>query len=196
MIRQPPLDIARTAVLSMDLQTAIVSAYIKDDLLTRAASVLHAARDSELTTIHVQVGFHPGFPEISPRNSLFHSIKTSVQHQQMFQGGGAAIHPAVAPEGDDILITKHRISAFAGTDLDMILRARNIETLVLFGIATSGVVLSTLLHASDADFRLIVIHDCCADLDPEVHSCLIEKVFPHRAAVLAAGEFLHALKPS
>jgi nicotinamidase-related amidase len=70
----------------------------------------------------------------------------------------------------------------------MILRAKDIDTLILFGIATSGVVLSTLLHASDADYRLILVKDCCIDLDSEVHACLTEKVFPRRAAVLAADE--------
>ena len=48
----------------------------------------------------------------------------------------------------------------------MILRANDIDTLVLYGIATSGVVLSTLLEAADADFRLAVIEDGCADLTP------------------------------
>ena len=58
-------DIARTAVLSMDLQTGIVSIYAKGqaDLLTRVASVLMKARDQGLTVIHVQVGFRPGLPE-------------------------------------------------------------------------------------------------------------------------------------
>jgi nicotinamidase-related amidase len=89
-----------------------------------------------------------------------------------------AIHAAVAPEGDDIVITKHRVGAFPGTDLEMILRANDIDTLILFGIATSGVVLSTLRHAADTDYRLIVIKDCCADSDAEVHACLVDKVFP------------------
>jgi nicotinamidase-related amidase len=57
----------------------------------------------------------------------------------------------------------------------MILRARDIDTLVLFGIATSGVVLSTLLHAADADYRLFVIKDCCADLDLDLHACLVDR---------------------
>jgi len=52
----------------------------------------------------------------------------------------------------------------------MILRAKEIDTLVLFGIATSGVVLSTLLDASDADYRLIVVKDCCLDNDADVHA--------------------------
>jgi nicotinamidase-related amidase len=193
-----PLDAARAAVLSMDLQTAIVSIYAKgqEDFLARVASVLKAAKGYGLCVIHVQVGFRPGLPEISLRSPLLSAIKNSVQHQQLFQGTAGAIHPAVAPQGDEIVVTKHRVNAFAGTDLDMILRAREIDTLILFGIATSGVVLSTLLHASDADYRLIVIQDCCADLDPEVHACLMEKIFPRRATVLTAGEFLDALKPN
>jgi nicotinamidase-related amidase len=193
-----PLDAARAAVLSMDLQTAIVSIYAKgqEDFLARVASVLKAAKGYGLCVIHVQVGFRPGLPEISLRSPLLSAIKNSVQHQQLFQGTAGAIHPAVAPQGDEIVVTKHRVNAFAGTDLDMILRAREIDTLILFGIATSGVVLSTLLHASDADYRLIVIQDCCADLDPEVHACLMEKIFPRRATVLTAEEFLDALKPN
>lgn len=196
MPAQLSLDPTRSAVLSMDYQTAIVSIYAKDqeDLLARAASVLKRARSSRMAVIHVRVGFRPGFPEISPRNVLFGAIKNSVKHQQLFEGAAGAIHPAVAPEGDDITITKHRVSAFAGTDLDMILRAKDIDTLIMFGIATSGVVLSTALHAADTDYRLVVIKDCCADLDIEVHDCLVDKVFPRRATVVSAGEFLDALK--
>ena len=195
MANLAPIDTARTAVLSMDLQTAIVSIYTKDqpDLVTRAAGVLKKARDLGLSVFHVQVGFRRGLPEISPRNSLFSSIKNSIQHRQVFEGPGGAIHPAVAPQGEDIVITKHRISAFAGTDLDMILRAKEIETLILFGIATSGVVLATLLQAVDADYRLIVVKDCCADADPEVHRSLMEKIFPRLARVMTAGELIDAM---
>jgi nicotinamidase-related amidase len=81
---------------------------------------------------------------------------------------------------DDITVTKHRVGTFTGTDLDMILRAKDIDTLILFGIATSGVVLSTVRHAADADYRLIVVKDCCADQDPEVHACLRIRFFPAR----------------
>lgn len=198
MASQLTLNPARSAVLSMDFHTSIVSIYVKDQeaLLARAASVLKQARRSGMTVIHVQVGFRPKLPEISPRNALFGALKSSVQHQQLFEGAAGAIHPSVAPEGDDITVTKHRVSAFAGTDLEMILRAKDIDTLVLFGIATSGVVLSTLLHAADADYRLTVIKDCCADRDPDVHDCLVDKVFPRPATVVLASEFVEALKQS
>ncbi|HXU09638.1 MAG TPA: isochorismatase family cysteine hydrolase [Blastocatellia bacterium] len=186
---------AHTAVLSMDLQSAIVSIYAGNDkdFLPRAASVLRSARLAKMTVVHVQVGFRPNLPEISSRNPLFSGIKNSAQHRKIFEGTAGAIHPDVAPEGDDIVVTKHRISAFAGTDLDMILRANDIDTLVLFGIATSGVVLSTLLHATDADYRLAVIKDCCADLDQEIHTSLLARLIPRVATVLDASEFVEAL---
>lgn len=110
----------------------------------------------------------------------------------MFQGEGGRIHPVVAPVGEDIVITKHRISAFTGTDLEMILRAREIETLVLFGIATSGVVLSTLLDAVDTDYRVVIVKDCCGDRDAEVRSILVEKFFPQRGTVVTAPELLES----
>ena len=109
---------------------------------------------------------------------------------RLLSGRDAAL-PASAR---DVVVTKHRISAFKGTDLEMILRAKEIDTLVLFGIATSGVVLSTLLDACDADYRVIVLKDCSADQDTEVHSCLVEKIFSRRGTVMSASEFLDALK--
>lgn len=188
-------DLSRCAILSMDLQSAIVDFYAKDDLnlLPRVGAILQAARERGITVIHVQLGFRPGLPEISERNPLFGAIRQSVQWQQMFEGPRGAIHPSVAPQGNDIVITKHRVSAFAGTDLGMILRAREIETLVLFGIATSGVVLSTALDASDADYRLIVVRDCCMDQDAEVHAIVLDKIFARRATVLTADELLAAI---
>jgi nicotinamidase-related amidase len=197
-VATPIPDISRAAVLSMDFQSALVPIYTKghDDFLPRVAGVLKDARARAMTVIHVQVGFRPGLPEVSARNTLLAAIKSSTQWQQMFQGPAGAIHSAVAPEGEEIVVTKHRISAFTGTDLDMILRAKDVETLILLGIATSGVVLSTLVHAVDADFRVIVVKDCCADLDPAVHACLIEKVFPRVATVMGAYELADALKSS
>ena len=189
------IDAEHSAVLSMDLQTAIVSIYAKDpELVTRAASLLRESRKAGMRVIHVQVGFRPGLPEVSDRNPLFRSIKTAAVHRQLFEGTAGEIHSAVAPQEGDIVVTKHRVSAFAGTDLDLILRANDIGTLILFGIATSGVVLSTLLHASDADYRVIVIKDCCADLDPELNACLVDKLYPSRATVVSASEFSEALR--
>lgn len=76
----------------------------------------------------------------------------------------------------------------------MILRAKEIETVVLFGVATSGGVLSTLLDAADADYRVVVISDCCADLDAELRDALLNRLFPRRAEIITATEFVKALQ--
>lgn len=189
------LDPARTAVLCMDYQAGIVSAYARDggDMLARAAGLLKEARVRGAQVVYVRVGFRPGLPEVSTRNLLLGAVKSSARHQKLFEGELGEIHAAVAPEREDVVVTKHRVGAFVGTDLEMILRTKEIDTLVMFGIATSGVVLYTLLAAADADYRLFVIRDCCADLDGEVHSCLLDKVFPRQAAVVSADELLDAL---
>lgn len=191
------LDPLHSALLSMDLQSGIVSIYAPKDegLVARAGTVLQHGRRAGLKVIHVKVGFRPGVPEIHSRNILLGAIKASPQHQQFFLGASGSIHAAVAPEEGDVVVTKSRVNAFAGTDLELLLRASDLNTLVLFGIATSGVVLATMLHAADADFRLFIINDCCADLDDTVHSCLMDKVFPRHATVLSSNEFLELLGP-
>jgi nicotinamidase-related amidase len=85
------------------------------------------------------------------------------------------------------------VSAFAGSDLDVVLSAGRIEALVMSGIATGGVVLSTLRQAADLDFSLTVLSDGCGDADDEVHRVLCEKVFPRQARVLTVGEWIDSL---
>jgi nicotinamidase-related amidase len=195
MADQVTIDPAHSALLLMDFQAAIVSIYTRNDsaLVERAAALLTAARNAGLTVIHVQVAFRPNLPEVSARNKLLSSIKNSAQHRQIFEGAAGAILGALAPHGDDIVVTKRRVNAFAGTDLDMILRARDIDTLILLGIATSGVVLSTLLDGADRDYRLIIAPDCCADLDAEGHVWLTTKFFPRMAIVVESSELLKVL---
>jgi nicotinamidase-related amidase len=182
-----------TALLVMDFQTAIVDMLGSggEVLLARTASLIHVTRKTGMRVVYIVVGFRPGYPEVSPRNQSFGPIRESGR----FAAGspGTEIHPAVGPGPDDVIVTKHRVSAFAGTDLNMILRANAIDTLILTGIATSGVVLSTVRHAADADYRIVVVSDCCSDRDPEVHRVLVEKVFPRQATVATAETVVGAL---
>jgi nicotinamidase-related amidase len=192
------LDPKTSALLIMDFQTAIVEdptvhgdAAEKKALLTRTASLIDAARKTGMRVIYIVVGFRPGYPEASPHNKSFSAIRGT---GRFIEGSaGTEVHSAVAPEAGDVIVTKHRVSAFFGTDLDMVLRANGIETLLLAGIATSGVVLSTIRHAADADYRLVVVADCCADRDPEVHRVLTQKVFARPATVTTAEAVIAAL---
>jgi len=192
-----PLSIRpdRSALLIMDYQIGIVARVPTgaDAALQRAATLLQAARQAGVPVIYVQVGFRHGYPEVSKRNQSFSTISQTGRFV-IPDDPDAGIHPAVAPSPDDIIVVKKRISAFAGSDLEMILRARDIETLILFGISTSGVVLSTVRQAADMDYRMVVVKDCCLDRDEEVHRVLTEKIFPPYATVLTSDELLSALR--
>jgi nicotinamidase-related amidase len=183
------LDAApRSALLVMDIQPGILDRVPEPAaFLARATEAVRAARSHGVPVIHVVVGFRPGMPEVSAQNQSFSGLK---------QQPPAFIidpRPAIAPEGSDVVVTKRRVSAFTGSDLEVVLRGGEIRHLVLCGIATSGVVLSTVREAADKDYRLTVLADLCADTDAEVHAVLTTKVFPRQAQVTSAAEWLASL---
>jgi len=182
-----------TALLVMDLQPGILGRYATtDEYLTRVNRAIAGARQARIRVIYVTVSFRAGRPEVSQRNKMFSSGATNTG----FVTGdpSTAVHPAVAPAAGDVHVIKRRVSAFAGSDLDVVLRAGNIDTLVLCGVATSGVVLSTLRQAADLDYRLFVLSDGCLDQDAEVHRVLTEKVFVRQADVTTIDQWVGGLE--
>lgn len=181
-----------TALLVMDVQRRITDRFPDAaDYLGRVGRAVEAARAAQVPVVYVVVGFRPGHPEISPRNKIFSALAGAGG----FGAGdeAAQIHPAVAPRADEVVVTKRRVSAFAGSDLDVVLRSLGVHSLVLAGIATSGVVLSTVRQAADLDFELTVLSDACLDADPEVHRVLLEKVFPRQAEIQTVDEWMKTL---
>ncbi len=187
------LDTRHSALLVMDYQNDVLSRYgdATEALLDRAAGVIAAARAAGLPIIYIVVAFRQGYPEVSPRSRTFAAIKGS---GRMLEGTpGAAIHARVAPQPGDVVVAKRRVGAFSTTDLQTILRAHDVTTLILMGVATSGVVLSTVRWAADADYDLIVMEDGCFDVDDEVHRVLTQKVFPRQAQVVTVADVCSAL---
>ena len=174
----------------MDFQASIVERFADagEPLLAAINRAAAAARANGIQVIYVRVAFRPGAPEVDPNNRAFGALAGSSAFSE--DSPGARIHPAVAPQPSDIVVTKKRVSAFAGSDLDMVLRSRGVRTLVLAGIATSGVVPSTLRQAADLDYALVVLRDGCVDADEEVHRVLLEKVFARQADVLTVDEWI------
>jgi nicotinamidase-related amidase len=182
-----------TALLVMDIQPAIMQ-MMGENAASLAATLnqaIGAARTAGIPVIFVVVGFRKGFPEIgSGTAASFAAIAKS----GMTGLEEPTVDPSVAPLPGEMVITKRRVSAFAGSDLEVILRGHRIEHLVLTGIATSGVVLSTLRQAADMDYRLSVLSDACADRDADVHSILTTKVFPRQAEVMTTADWVAGLK--
>lgn len=178
-----------TALLLMDLQSAIIDRSSADaGYLARINGAAETARSAGFPVLWVKVGFRPGMPEVSSRNKGFSALAAS--------GGftdpdpGSDLHPDLDRHDGDVVVVKKRVSAFTGSDLEVLLRAAEVDTLVLAGIATSGVVLSTLRQAADLDYRLTVLADGCRDGDDEVHRVLTEKVFPRQAEVTTVEEWV------
>lgn len=183
-----------SALLVMDFQAVILNHFLPQDragdVIRNTASLIASARAVGVPVIYISVGFRKGYPEVSQNNTIFSAIKNN----GIFITGseGAAIHTAVAPAENEVVIIKRRIGAFSFTDLEMILRAQGIETLILAGVTTSGVVLSTVGQAFDLDYRLVVASDCCADPDHDTNLFLLEKILPQHAIVARSSEISDA----
>jgi nicotinamidase-related amidase len=137
--------VTSTALLVMDVQQDIVARFTGGtEYLPRLAGAITAARDADIGVVYVTVAFRPGYPEVSDRNKSFSVIAGTGRF--LDGSDGIRVPPAVAPAPGEVTVTKRRVSAFAGSDLDVVLRAGGITHLVLTGIATSMEWSATLKH--------------------------------------------------
>ena len=188
------LDKKRTALLIADFYEAMMTSIphaVDRGVVDRTAALQQAARDAGLMVCYCATVFRPGYPEIGERNKTFGQRKASGQ-PAVFDPL-AVIHPAVAPAEGEVVVGKHRVNALYGTGLDVALRANDINTLIILGYATSGVVLSTVRYASDLDYNLYVVEDCCSDSDTVVHEFLTGRIFPRQAEVVQSSDIVAAL---
>jgi nicotinamidase-related amidase len=185
-----PIIPARTALLLMDFQPPMLAAVSDGEtLLARARTALSWARSEQVRVVYVRVAFAPAdFAAVPTHNKAF---ATTASNKFLADGSPESeIHPSLDVRDDDIVVRKTRFGAFSTTDLYATLRSQGIDTLVVAGISTAGVVLSTLRDAADEDYRLFVLADATADPDPDpdVHRVLIQKVFPHQADVIDSDD--------
>ncbi len=185
----PALDPRRTALLVMDYQNAIVGRLEDAEaLLAQMARAIALVRQHGGTVGYVRVAFDDADFDSIPPTSQFASLVTSTGRAMHADSPATAVHESVAPEPGDLIVRKTRVGAFSTTDLDGQLRAHQIDTLILAGISTSGVVLSTVRDAADRDYRVLVLADASADPVPGVHEFLTEKIFPRQARVLRLAD--------
>lgn len=179
-----------SALLVMDIQRPIINEIgdKKEEYLQKLQGTIEAAREKNVPIIQVIVGFRSNMPEFNVRSKGLRVLRDKGIADALVNP-----MPILKLTETDILITRPRVSAFAGSDLEIILRSLGVEHLVLAGISTSGVVLSTLRAAYDKDYELTVLADLCGESDEEVHRVLTEKVFPRRAEVISSTEWLGML---
>ena len=181
-------SLKNSALLVMDMQAGILR-NLPDNttVVNNVYKAITTARENAVPVIYVVAGFRPGLPEINMNNKAFAASKERFANTDMNEF--MKIEGKLASLPDDVTVVKRRFSAFTGSDLEVILRAKGIQHIVLTGVSTSGVVLSTLREAADKDYQISVLSDCCADPDDEVHRVLITKIFPRQADVLTVQEW-------
>ncbi|HEY2556982.1 MAG TPA: isochorismatase family cysteine hydrolase [Diaminobutyricibacter sp.] len=183
---------ATTALLIMDLQPSITAQL--PDPETFIGGVLRAreaARAAGAVIGYVRVALtEDDIASVPASNVNFHAAAAT---GRLLDGPDTQVDPRIAPADDEIVVRKSRVSAFSTTDLREQLETQGVDTIVLCGISTSGVVLSTVRDAADHDFRIVVLEDGCFDRDPDVHRVLTEKIFPRQAEVTSIADFVDAL---
>jgi len=185
-----PLDPARTALLLMDFQPGVLARYPVDEVLPNAIALRDRARAAGVLVGYVHVALTSDEAAAVPAsNATFSGFAARMAGVDPAAG---EVDPRLGTGEEEPVIRKIRIGAFSTTDLHEQLRDRGIDTLVLAGVSTSGVVLSTVRDGADRDYRLVVVADACADLDDEVHRVLLEKVFPRQAEVVTTGDAVAA----
>ena len=188
------INIKSTALIIADFykdMMGTIAHSIERNVLSNTQELQKAARQSGMLICYSATVFRPVYIEISDRNKTFSQRKNS--GQPAVSDPIEVIHPGVSPINGEVVVGKHRVNALYGTDLDMTLRANQIDTIILLGYATSGVVLSTTRFAADSDYSIIIVEDCCADTDPEVHNFLMEKIFPRQADIVTSADLIKAL---
>ena len=180
----PTITPERTALLVMDFQNGIVPmAPDSDALVERVKDTIADVRAAGGAIGYVRVAFtEDDWAAIPETNKSFSAVAAAkmLHHED----DATQIDKRIAPEDGDIVVRKIRFGSGSTTDLHEQLGDRGIDTLVLAGISTSGVVLSTVIDAADRDYRVFVLSDGVADPDATTHQVLVEKVFPSRAHVI------------
>jgi nicotinamidase-related amidase len=173
----------------MDYQTGVLSALADPtSLLARAADAIAVVRRMGGHIGYVRVAFNDADVAAMPASNKMANRVAAAGKNLHNDSPATAIHDDLAPEPGDIVVRKTRVGPFSTTDLDRQLRERGITTLILAGISTSGVVLSTVRDAADRDYRLFVLADATADPDPDVHDFLTTKIFPRQADVITVAD--------
>jgi nicotinamidase-related amidase len=185
----PPIDAGHAALLIMDYQVGILDRFVDaDELLGRAERAIALVRERGGTIAYVRVAFTDADLEGLPRISAMGARVAQSDGAFHADSPTTAIHARIAPEGEDIAVRKTRVGAFLTTDLDQQLRGHGVDTLILAGISTSGVLLSTVREAADRDYRILVLSDASADPEPDVHEFLTARIFPKQAEVIVLAE--------
>ena len=188
------LDPRRCAFLAMDFQhdiLAVTPQYREKHLLETVTRVLDAARHTSATIVHITVSFRDDYADAPAHSPLFQAEKA--RGVMKVGSPGAAICEELTPQTGDLVINKHGVDPFNSTHLANVLRARDVETLVLMGVWTNYVVEATARTGADSGYRIIVVTDGCASDTEDHHQFFITQILPMLGTAATASDVIAAL---
>ncbi len=210
------IDKACTALLIIDMQRDFLEPggfgeALGNDVTRLSAIVpacralLEAARAAGLTVIHTREGHRPDMTD-APRAKVERGAPSlrigdrGPMGRILIRGeAGHAIIPELAPAAGEPVLDKPGKGAFYQTDLDLMLRNRGIDALIVCGVTTEVCVHTTVREANDRGYRCIVVGDCCASYFPEFHEVGLKMIAAQGGIfgwVAASGAVISALQAS
>lgn len=181
MIDLKNIDNSRAALLMMHFQADVFSV-LKDslptDMLDRANALIKAWRKTGRPVVFANFSLGTNYESVNEKNMLTVNISKAGIFREPTPVAG------LETTASDWHYACPRASVFHGTNLDKDLRAQGIDTLVMAGIASSGVLFSSVGWASDADYQIYIVRDCCYDPDTHAHEALFRTSFATRALII------------
>jgi len=192
------LDPARTCLLLFDLLEGHVNrdAAAREryrPVIANAAALLAAARQAGTMVAYANADHRPDDvrPRLRDTDNRLRPVTAESDRPAIVRGTPQArVVSELAPQASDYIVPKHRWSAFHGTYLDLALRARNVDTLVLCGGSTDVGVAATAFAARDFDYNLLVVSDACTSPEQDNHAQFMQRIFPRMARVRTTAEVL------
>ncbi|WP_187487764.1 hydrolase [Duffyella gerundensis] len=184
------LNTATTALVLIDLQEGILpfagGPHSAQDVVSRAATLAAAFRAHSAPVVLVRVGWSADFAD-APKQEVDAPAHGALPENWWDYPA------ALGKQESDLQVTKHQWGAFYGTDLELQLRRRGIDTIVLGGISTNIGVESTARNAWELGFNLVVVEDICSAFSAEQHNSSVEWIFPRLGKVRQSADVIAAL---
>ena len=162
--------------------------------LARTVDALDAARTAQIAIVHVGNAWRDGHPDINPHAPWMREAKAAGRSVE--DTWGTEFFEPVAPIDGEFIVRKRAVSAFSGTELDRLLRVRDIFTVALAGSITNFAVEGTAREASDRGYRVVILGDCCESVSEEWQDFSMTQILPMIAEIVTVADFGVALRRS
>jgi nicotinamidase-related amidase len=192
MAHELNINPAKTAVVVIDLQKGIAQMptqpYSSETVISNTANLLNIARQKGINIFLIRVSRSPDLKD------ALKPISESTFQRNQFDPSWSEYVPQLNIQSTDFLITKHQWGAFYGTELDLQLRRRGIDTIILCGISTNFGVESTARFAYEFGYNQIFVEDAMSARSKEEHDASVKNIFPRLGLVRSTEDVINSFK--